>query len=98
MKGFHLPRPLQQRVLAYALHSFLTVRQHEQVQSFLDLLAPSLRRHVLTNVCRDALRRSTLLSTLADTDADLRFLMLHPDQSLFSHGDAPDGVYFVIRG
>mmetsp|Transcript_4461 Transcript_4461/g.8634 ORF Transcript_4461/g.8634 Transcript_4461/m.8634 type:complete len:648 (+) Transcript_4461:217-2160(+) len=102
MTNIGLPIKLQTKVLDYITYTYSSRDQQEELNSFFEMLSPSLKQEVSMSLFRDILVSN---ATLADSSGIIEQLLVKlspvlckPETAIFRRGDYGDCMYFIARG
>jgi CRP-like cAMP-binding protein len=102
MTNIGLPLTLQTKVLDYISYTYSSRDQQEELNSFFEMLSPSLKQEVAMNLFRDVLILNPIFSDRPDIIESLLFKMhpvlCKPEIAVFRRGDKGNCMYFISRG
>ena len=102
MKNLSIPRDLQNKVQSYLLYTRSTHDQQKDVDSFLNLLSPSLKVDIQQYIFADTMTKSKVFEgkkeIMEHIVSDLKIMRLTPEDQICREGTIGNNIYFVITG
>lgn len=102
MTNIGLPLDLQTKVLDYISYTYSSRDQQEELNSFFDMLSPSLKQEISMNLFREILLSNPVVSESSGIISQLLFklspVLCKPETAVFRRGDKGDCMYFIARG
>ena len=102
MKNMKLPEEIQQKVQQFMMLTQSSLDQQKELDSFLDMLSPSLRLEVTRHIFGEAIASNEVLSGNADLIEfvvyKLNTLLYLPEDSICKQGDVGTQLYFLAKG
>lgn len=101
MKDLKLSPLFQRNMMTYIMGIMLTQLQRIELQYFMNLLAPSLKREVIYQLFRTNIKSPCFLKSIRhDLHISQKVELLYtvPEETIFKYDSEAKGMYFIIRG
>lgn len=102
MKNISLPEKIQMKVIAFLRYTNTLLESQKELETFLDMISPSLRQEVMNIIYSELLTPKYVFSLSPQAIKFLTRKMITkiymPEDTIVTQGEEADKLYFIARG
>ena len=102
MKNQSLPKQIQHEVISYLTYTQALLDSQQELETFLDLISPSLREKVIKHIFSKVLKENEIFKDNDDLidylTRKLQTKIYQPEEGIVGQGEEGDKIYFIAKG
>ena len=102
MKNQSLPKQIQTEVIGYLTYTKTLLDSQQELETFLDLISPSLKEKVIRHIFTEALKDNEIFnsrpSLMESLTRRLSTKIYQPEEEVVRQGEDTKEVYFIAKG
>ena len=103
MKHLLIPKDVQRKVINYIFYTESSLDQHTELNQFLKLISPSLRKEIIQHMLGGMVQKNSIFKKqnggiINFIISNLDTMVFYPEDEVIAQGETADHMYFINKG